>query len=146
MDIVDAKTRSRMMSGIRNKNTKPELTLRRYLHAKGFRYRLHVKTLPGQPDLVLPKYNLCIFVHGCFWHQHLRCPYATIPKSNTEFWLKKFAININRDEKAIALLLDRGWRVFTIWECGLRKADEVILGWLPKTIKGQERMLTWPEY
>ncbi|MDX7735481.1 very short patch repair endonuclease, partial [Aeromonas caviae] len=86
------------MSGIRSKNTKPELTLRSFLHSRGFRFRLHASSLPGRPDLVLAKYKLCIFVNGCFWHRHPGCKFATMPKSNTDFWQEKFSANIRRDE------------------------------------------------
>lgn len=146
MDVVDTKTRSRMMSGIKNKDTKPEILLRRYLHLKGFRFRLHVAKLPGKPDIVLPKYNLCIFVHGCFWHQHSGCRYATVPKSNTAFWHDKFLANIKRDDEAISNLLDKGWRLFIIWECGLRKINDQSLEWLPKYIQGEVTRLEWPDY
>lgn len=144
MDIVDAKTRSRLMSGIRSKNTKPELTLRRFLHSRGFRFRLHASSLPGRPDLVLAKYNLCIFVNGCFWHRHLGCKYATMPKSNSDFWQKKFSANIRRDTHAILQLQTQGWRVFIIWECGLRNADESALEMLPKLIRSDTSQLDWP--
>jgi DNA mismatch endonuclease, patch repair protein len=117
IDIVDKQTRSRMMSNIRGKNTSPEIKVRRFLHARGLRYRLHVKTLPGKPDLVFPKYHSVVFVHGCFWHRHRGCKYAYTPKSNQEFWNKKFEENILRDKKAIRTLKMDGWRVFVIWEC-----------------------------
>ena len=96
-DIVDSQTRSRMMSGIRGKNTKPELALRRSLHALGFRYRLHAKGIPGKPDIVMPKYRAVIFVHGCFWHRHAGCRYATVPATRPEFWATKFDANVVRD-------------------------------------------------
>lgn len=120
-DIVDARTRSRMMSGIRGKDTHPEVLLRRALHARGFRYRLHVRGLPGRPDLVLPKYGAVILVHGCFWHRHAGCRYATVPKTRAEFWNAKFRRNIERDRLDHRALLDAGWRVATVWECALRK-------------------------
>ncbi|HGY1050431.1 TPA: very short patch repair endonuclease [Aeromonas salmonicida subsp. pectinolytica] len=146
MDIVDAKTRSRMMSGIRSKNTKPELILRRFLHAKGFRFRLHASSLPGRPDLVLAKYKLCIFVNGCFWHRHPSCKYATMPKSNSDFWQKKFSANVRRDTHAILQLQTQGWRVFIIWECGLRDFDTTSLEQLTELIKGYTNNLDWPNY
>lgn len=120
MDIVDSATRSRMMSGIRSKDTKPEMTVRRYLHAKGFRYRLHARDLPGSPDLVLPKYRVAILVHGCFWHRHAGCRFATTPASNIERWSIKFQANIDRDAKKLASLQAAGWRVIIVWECELR--------------------------
>ncbi|MGN4963996.1 very short patch repair endonuclease [Aeromonas dhakensis] len=146
MDVVDTSTRSVMMSGIRGKNTRPEIVLRKYLHARGFRFRLHVKNLPGSPDIVLPRYRLCIFVHGCFWHRHLNCPHATTPKSNTAFWLQKLTTNKLRDEKLEKLLIQAGWRVFKIWECGLKGKNGPTLEWLPAMIRGATASLSWPDY
>lgn len=120
-DIVDPETRSRMMSGIRGKDTKPELALRRALHARGFRYRLHDKWLPGKPDLVLPRFRVVIFVHGCFWHRHEGCKYATTPATRPEFWQAKFRENAERDQRNIDALLALGWRVAVVWECEIRK-------------------------
>lgn len=117
VDIVDKATRSRMMSGIRGRDTKPELRVRRFLHAAGFRFRLHVKDLPGRPDIVLPKYRAVILVHGCFWHRHPGCRYATMPASNVEAWSEKFARNVERDSDVERRLVASGWRVITIWEC-----------------------------
>lgn len=119
-DIVDRETRSRMMSGIQAKNTKPELQVRKYLHKRGLRYKLHAKELPGKPDLVLPKYGAVVFVHGCFWHQHAGYKYATTPSSRKEFWTNKLSENIGRDAYQIAALKGLGWRVFVVWECELR--------------------------
>lgn len=116
-DIVDVATRSRMMAGIRGKNTKPEIIVRKYLHAAGFRFRLHVKELSGKPDIVLPKYKALIFVHGCFWHQHEGCQYAVKPKNNAGFWKLKLEKNILRDTKNIEKLQQEGWRCFIVWEC-----------------------------
>lgn len=124
-DIVDQQTRSRMMSGIRSKNTKPELALRRALHARGFRFRLHSGGLHGRPDLVLKKYSAAVFVHGCFWHRHEGCRYATTPMTREDFWQKKFEANVARDEVVRQQLLDDGWRVATVWECALRKPSHV---------------------
>lgn len=146
MDIVDRTTRSRMMSGIKNKNTQPELMLRRFLHAQGFRYRLHVNNLPGKPDIVLPQHKLCIFVHGCFWHHHDGCRYATMPKTRPEFWMNKFASNRQRDIQAKMRLHDAGWRVFEIWECGFRNNDKASINWLPAYIKSDIVSLSWPDY
>jgi DNA mismatch endonuclease (patch repair protein) len=109
-----------MMSSIRGKNTKPEWLVRRGLHAKGFRYRLHVKELPGKPDLVLPKYKAAIFVHGCFWHGH-DCPLFRWPSTREEFWREKIRSNVGRDARNVETLLNRDWRVATVWECGLRR-------------------------
>lgn len=121
MDIVDSATRSRMMSGIQSKNTKPEMLVRQYLHAQGFRYRLHTRELPGAPDLVLPKYRVVIFVHGCFWHRHAGCRFATHPASNIERWKTKFQSNLERDAKNVAALQATGWCVLVVWECELKR-------------------------
>jgi len=125
-DIVDQQTRSRMMAGIRGKDTKPELALRRALHARGFRFRLHSKAVHGRPDLVLPKYRAVVFVHGCFWHRHEGCRYTTTPSTRQEFWQGKFAANVARDAAVRGRLLEEGWRVATVWECALRKPDQIV--------------------
>ena len=122
-DIVDPATRSRMMSGIRGKNTQPELRLRRFLHAEGFRFRLHDKRLPGKPDIVLPKWKVAIQVQGCFWHRHEGCRFATIPATRPEFWAEKFAENVARDRRNLERLQAAGWRTAIIWECWLRGKD-----------------------
>jgi DNA mismatch endonuclease, patch repair protein len=124
-DIVDKATRSRMMAGIRGKDTKPEITLRRALHARGLRFRLHDKTIRGRPDLVFSRFKAVVFVHGCFWHRHIGCKYATNPTSRADFWKAKFASNVARDEVIQRVLIESGWRVATVWECALRSADEV---------------------
>ena len=118
-DIVDTATRSRMMAGIRGTNTKPELILRRGLHARGFRFRLHSRRLPGKPDIVLPKHRAVIFVHGCFWHGH-ECSLFRWPKTREAFWRDKIGGNCARDRMAEAELLASGWRVLKVWECALR--------------------------
>lgn len=115
------------MSGIRSKDTKPEMMVRKYLHGKGFRYRLHTRALPGSPDLVLPKYRTAIFVHGCFWHRHAGCRYTTTPASNFERWDQKFRANTERDARKQAELEAAGWRVIVVWECELRGAAEARL-------------------
>ncbi len=137
-DIVDRATRSRMMAGIGGKDTKPELILRRELHARGLRYRLHDRTLPGTPDLVFRRFGAVCFVHGCFWHRHPGCPDATHPATRPEFWQAKFRANVARDRRAREALLDVGWRVATVWECALRgaRAQETALAlhdWLHGT-------------
>lgn len=109
------------MQMIKGTNTKPELLLRKSLFAKGFRYRINVKKLPGRPDLVLPKYKTVIFVHGCFWHGHENCRYFVVPKSNTEFWTEKILGNKQRDFKSTVKLKELGWTVITVWECELKK-------------------------
>jgi len=134
IDIVSKKTRSRMMSSIKSKDTKPEMIVRRFLHRQGFRYRLHVKKLPGSPDIVLPKYRTVIFVHGCFWHQHEGCSYATMPSSNREFWLDKFSQNQLRDSRNLDDLHKLGWKTIVVWECGLRTRKKNVLHDLIKII------------
>lgn len=118
-DIVDKKTRSRMMSGIRSKNTKPELLIRSQLHKMGFRFRIHVRELPGKPDIVLKKYNAVIMVNGCFWHHH-NCDLFKWPKTRPDFWKKKIELNATRDVENIASLKSMGWRICTIWECAIK--------------------------
>ena len=125
IDIVDPATRSRMMAGIRGKDTQPEMALRRALHARGFRYRLHANWIPGRPDMLFPKFNAVVFVHGCFWHRHQGCRYATTPATRAEFWQSKFTANVARDDNVRGTLLRAGWRVATVWQCALRKADQV---------------------
>ena len=126
MDIVDVETRSRMMSGIGTTNTKPELIVRKLLFAQGFRYRLHRKDLPGRPDIALPKYNVAIFVHGCFWHCH-DCHLFKWPKSNAAFWRKKILGNRERDTRKAKQLRAIGWDVMTVWECAVRGKQDAQL-------------------
>jgi DNA mismatch endonuclease (patch repair protein) len=111
-----------MMSGIRGKNTKPELIVRSFFHRAGLRFRLHAK-LPGKPDLVLPRRNTAIFVHGCFWHRHGGCRFTTTPANNAAFWREKFAGNVRRDISAQRQLQEIGWRVEVIWECQLSERE-----------------------
>lgn len=126
-DIVDAATRSRMMSGIRRRDTKLEVAVRKALHARGFRYRVDVRKLPGCPDIVLPRWRAAIFVHGCFWHAH-DCGLCRIPSTRPEFWREKLSANAERDRRNETRLLDAGWRVATIWECTLRgKGAEALM-------------------
>jgi len=110
------------MSRIRSKDTKPEMLVRRFLFAQGFRYRLHDKKLPGKPDIVLPKYKTVIFIHGCFWHGHEGCKYYVVPKTRTEWWQNKICRNQHNDESAVSLLRAKQFTVITIWECQLKKA------------------------
>lgn len=124
-DIVGPSTRSRMMSAIGGKNTQPELRVRRYLHAAGLRYSLHRRDLTGRPDIVLPAFRSVVFVHGCFWHRHPGCRYATTPETRHDFWEKKFRGNVARDELVSGRLREAGWRVLVIWECETR--DEMAL-------------------
>lgn len=118
-DIVDPATRSRMMSSIRGKDTQPEILVRKALHARGYRYRLHVKGLPGRPDMVFPKYRAVIMINGCFWHRH-NCKMFHWPKSNGKFWREKLGRNAQNDRKNIDALLREDWRVQVVWECALR--------------------------
>ena len=112
-----------MMAHIGGKNTKPELVLRRALHARGFRYRLHDRTLPGTPDLAFRRFGVACFVHGCFWHRHVGCPYATDPATRSDFWKAKFRANVERDRRTTRELRESGWRVAIIWECALRSRN-----------------------
>lgn len=111
------------MSRIRSRNTKPEIAVRKYIHSKGFRFRLNVKNLPGKPDIVLPKYRTVIFIHGCFWHGHEGCKYYVVPKSRTEWWLNKIHGNKANDDKAVNKLNDEKWKVIILWECELKRAN-----------------------
>lgn len=112
------------MRAIRSTNTKPEFFVRRLIFSQGFRYRLHDRTLPGKPDLVLKKYKVAIFVHGCFWHQHQNCPRASLPASNIHYWEPKLESNTKRDRQVIQELLNNGWRVLIVWECACKKTCE----------------------
>ena len=125
-DVVTKAMRSRMMSGIRSKNTKPELMIRHGLHSRGLRYRLHSKRIPGKPDLVFPKYRAVIMIHGCFWHGH-KCKISNIPKSNKKFWTNKISNNVKRFKKNRARLRAEGWRVIVIWECQVKKGNFQVL-------------------
>jgi DNA mismatch endonuclease, patch repair protein len=125
-----------MMAGIKGQNTKPEMLVRKALHAAGFRFRLHDRRLPGRPDIVLSKWRAVVHVHGCFWHRHAGCRYATTPASNEEFWRRKFDQNVSRDHQNIQRLVDLGWRVATVWECelkpgGLLEKTGALIDWLP---------------
>lgn len=129
-DVVPPEVRSRMMSGIRGKDTKPEWVVRRALHARGFRYRLHVRDLPGRPDIVLPRYRAVVFVHGCFWHGH-DCPLFRWPKTRPGFWRAKIGRNQSNDQKHLIALRDAGWRVAIVWECALRNdVGDALAEWI----------------
>ena len=119
MDVHNPAMRSFNMSRIGAKDTRPEMTIRKWLWANGYRYRLHRKDLPGKPDIVLPRYNAVLFVHGCFWHRH-GCRMSTTPETRQGFWLAKFRDNVERDKRNIEALLKDGWRVMVVWECTLR--------------------------
>lgn len=144
MDIVTKEVRSRMMSAIGARDTSPEMKVRRMLHRHGFRFRLHRKDLPGKPDLVLARYKLCIFVHGCFWHRHPGCKFATTPKSREDFWQAKFAQNVARDSRNKTRLLDDGWRVFELWECGSRGPESNLTPILNYIRDFDLHYLSWP--
>jgi len=124
-DVVDHETRSRMMAAVRNRHTEPEMRVRRYLHAAGLRFRLHARNLPGVPDLVLPKYRAVVFVHGCFWHQHPRCPKAKLPATNSSFWSEKLIGNARRDLVTLKALREAGWKALVVWECETRDLDRL---------------------
>jgi|ERR1043166_131249 DNA mismatch endonuclease (patch repair protein) len=123
MDVFDAEQRSAVMRAVKSKGTKPEIKVRRLLHKAGYRYRLHRKDLPGNPDLVFPSRRAVIFVHGCFWHQHPGCPHAARPSSNSAYWTKKLDRNVERDKRNMAALADAGWRALVLWECELNRPD-----------------------
>lgn len=127
MDIWTAEKRSAVMGKIKGSNTKPELMLRSALHHAGFRFRVNVKKLPGKPDIVLKKYNLIIFVHGCFWHHHEGCNEAKYPKTNIEFWREKINRTVERDHLKAQLLRDAGWSVLTVWECEIERDTKEII-------------------
>lgn len=121
-DVHSPAQRSRNMAAIRSKNTAPEEIVRKYLFAHGLRYRKNDSRLPGKPDIVFPKYHTVVFVNGCFWHAHQNCRYFVWPKNNEEFWKKKITGNVDRDNRNIAELKDKGWHVITVWECDLKPA------------------------
>jgi DNA mismatch endonuclease (patch repair protein) len=127
MDVVASARRSAMMAGIRGRDTRPEMAVRRMAHSLGYRYRLHRRDLPGTPDLVFPRLRKVLFVHGCFWHRHAGCRLSYDPKSNQEFWRRKFAANVARDQRARRDLQEGGWQVETLWECEVRDATDLAL-------------------
>ncbi len=145
MDSVDPVRRSAIMRSVRQRNTGPEMALRQALHALGLRYRLHAKELPGRPDIVFRPRKACVFVHGCFWHRH-GCWKTTTPKSNADFWNDKFRANVARDAKAVETLVAAGWRVATIWECGLTgKADPAACAeYVARWLAGEEKVGEYP--
>ena len=138
-DVVDAPTRSRMMSGIRGRDTKPEMLIRRGLHARGYRYRLHARTLPGRPDLAFPSRKAAIFIHGCFWHGH-GCPLFKWPSTRAEWWRAKIEGNRARDRAVRAELAGMGWRQLRVWECALkgrqRRDPDALLGLIAEWLDG----------
>jgi DNA mismatch endonuclease, patch repair protein len=135
-DVHEPEVRSYNMSRIKGKNTKPEIMVRKFLHANGFRYRLHEKKLPGKPDIVLKKHITAIFVHGCFWHGHEGCKYYVVPKTRTQWWLDKINRNKQKDEESYKTLREEGWNIITIWECELKRGKR------KKTLKTLVEKLT----
>ena len=147
MDIVDPKTRSRMMRGITSKDTKPETLVRSYLHRRGFRYRLHHRIAGSRPDLVFAQHKAVVFVHGCFWHRHAGCRFAYMPKSRKEFWKVKLSRNAARDVETLLKLTKAGWRTAVVWECVLRSEAQRLpmLEQLADWISGTQSALELPE-
>jgi len=139
MDVVNPNVRSRIMGSVRQRDTRPEMRLRRQLHRLGLRYRVNVRSLPGSPDLVFPKFKAVIFVHGCFWHVH-GCKFSTTPSSRSAFWKKKFSDNLARDKRNIDKLSNQGWRVLVVWECALKQqdsSDEILSRRVISWLKGE---------
>lgn len=143
-DAVDSATRSRMMSGIRGRNTKGEILIRKGLHVRGLRYRVNARDLPGKPDIVLPRHHAVVFFNGCFWHQH-DCPLFRWPKTREEFWRDKLGKNRERDRRVLADLTGSGWRIGIVWECGLKAVSrdpaallDEIAGWVRDDPSGQQ--------
>lgn len=141
MRVPTTPQRSRMMSSIRGKDTWPERALRSLLFVRGFRYRLHVKKLPGTPDLVFPKHRAVVFVHGCFWHRHKDCRYTTTPKTNEKFWAQKFQDNVDRDRHHAEMLHALGWRVAVVWECALKNSIELTAQTVEEWLHGNDDTL-----
>lgn len=139
-DVHEPEVRSYNMSRIRSKDTKPEMIVRRFLHKNGLRFRLHVKDLPGKPDIVLPKFKTVIFVNGCFWHGHQNCRYFVKPLTRNDYWIKKIEKNITRDDKAKKTLKELNWEIEIMWECQLKKNSEHLENLL-KNLKSRERTL-----
>ena len=141
-DIVKPEVRSKIMSRIKGRDTKPEIAIRKALHRRGFRFRKNVRELPGSPDIVLPKWRTVLFVHGCYWHRHPGCAKATMPSTNVEFWSTKFKGNIDRDRRNVESLLSNGWRVGIIWECVIGKSpDDVLLDSVSRFVQNSELKL-----
>ena len=132
MDIVSKSVRSKMMASIPNKDTTPEIIVRKFLYSQGIRYRLHSRKLPGKPDIVIGYLKTVVFVNGCFWHRHKGCKFAYTPKSNIQFWQKKFNENLERDNRVNDELKNAGWKTIRIWECELKQNTQKIL---EKTLK-----------
>ena len=127
------------MAGIKGKNTKPEILVRKLLHSMGFRFRIHAATLPSKPDIILPKYKAVIFVQGCFWHGHEMCPVFRLPKSRTDFWREKIGANHLRDDRSKADLISLGWKVIYIWECAIKGSSKLTVEQLKLAISDAVR-------
>ena len=144
MDIKSPEERSKNMAAIHSKNTKPEIYLRKLLFARGYRYGVNSKSVPGHPDIYMKKYNTAIFVHGCFWHRHEGCKYAYMPKSRVEFWLKKFEANVKRDELVRKELASKKIKVLIVWECTIKrmkkdkKTEEEVISLIEKFLLSSE--------
>ncbi|MEC6408642.1 very short patch repair endonuclease [Achromobacter xylosoxidans] len=132
-DVVSPEKRSRMMSGIKGKNSQPEMLVRKMLFELGYRFRLHRRDLPGTPDIAMPGRKIAIFVHGCFWHMHPGCKYAKTPSTRAEFWTAKLRGNVERDQRAVSKLAEMGWRVLNVWECAMRDPEAATV--LPKALQ-----------
>jgi DNA mismatch endonuclease (patch repair protein) len=141
MDVHSKEVRSYNMSRIKGKNTKPEITLRKYLFSKGFRYRINDKSLTGTPDIVLKKFNTVIFVNGCFWHMHENCKYFKLPSANSEWWREKLLKNKERDERNINNLKSKGYNVIVVWECQIKNRTIFAEDQIIEQIKGQKVVL-----
>lgn len=124
-DVFSPEERSRIMSRIGSKNTKPEIAVRRLVHSKGFRFRLHDKKLPGKPDVVLPRHRKVIFVNGCFWHGHNGCSRSSLPKTNSDFWRDKIAKTVQRDKRTVRQLRRQGWGAMTVWQCETKNLEKL---------------------
>lgn len=143
MDVVSQDKRSKMMANIRSSNTKAEVIVRKLLHAQGFRYRLGTKIVDYTPDIVLSKYKVAVFVHGCFWHRHRGCKYATNPMTNSQKWQHKFGVNVERDRRVETALVTEGWRVAVIWECWTKRSLDI--SWLYSWIMlSNGKYVSWP--
>ena len=144
MDIKSSEERSKNMAAIHSKNTKPEIYLRKLLFARGYRYGVNSKSVPGHPDIYMKKYNTAVFVHGCFWHRHEGCKYAYMPKSRVEFWLKKFEANVKRDELVRKELASKKIKVLIVWECTIKrmkkdkKTEEEVISLIEKFLLSSE--------
>lgn len=144
MDIKSPEERSKNMAAIHSKNTKPEIYLRKLLFARGYRYGVNSKSVPGHPDIYMKKYNTAVFVHGCFWHRHEGCKYAYMPKSRVEFWLKKFEVNVKRDELVRKELASKKIKVLIVWECTIKrmkkdkKTEEEVISLIEKFLLSSE--------